>query len=162
MTNSTNITRNTLQTIFTVLVSLTIVVSGFANNGNPTNNNPETAKGVQFEKEYSFDEVLRRAKAENKPIFLDFYTTWCGPCRWLDQDVFQLEVVGAVFNENFITIKVNAERGEGPALAKKYGVTSFPTLIYLNSNGEVVKEQQGMATATQIMNQANEVMTNNF
>ncbi len=67
-----------------------------------------------------------------------------------------------VFNENFINIKVNAERGEGPALARKYGITSFPTLIYLNSNGEVVKEQQGMATATQIMNQANEVMSNNF
>jgi len=137
-----------------------MVCNGFATE-NPTNDT-EPTKGVQFEKNISFDKILDRAKAENKPILLDFYTTWCSPCRWLDQDVFQLEVVGALFNDNFISIKVNAERGEGPELAKRFGVTVFPTLIYLNSEGEVVKQQLGMATATQIMTQANQVMDNNF
>ncbi len=122
---------------------------------------PVAMKGVQFKMNPSYKAVVAQAKAENKPILLDFYTTWCAPCKWLDKDVFELDVVADLLNKNFINVKVDAEKGEGPALAQKFSVGGFPTLIYLNSNGDVIEKQLGMTTATTVMNQAKKVMAAN-
>ena len=84
----------------------------------PTSTKVVKKKGVDFKKDVSFASVLKKAKAENKPIFIDFYTTWCGPCKFMDETVFELEQVGDLFNENFINIKVNPERDkDGPMLS---------------------------------------------
>lgn len=118
-------------------------------------------KGVQFMMNPSYKNVMAQAKAENKPVLLDFYTTWCAPCKWLDKDVFELDVVADLLNKNFINVKVDAEKGEGPSLAQKFSVGGFPTLVYLNSDGDVVEKQLGMTTATNVMNQAKRVMSAN-
>jgi len=118
-------------------------------------------KGIQFNKGTSYSTILKRAKSQNKPIFIDFYTTWCAPCKWMDKDVFQLDQVGELFNKNFINLKVDAEKGEGPMLAQQFGVIGFPTLIYLDSNGDVVESQLGGAGATTIMDKARRTIDHN-
>jgi len=99
-------------------------------------------KGIQFT-EATWASILKKAKQENKIIFFDAYTTWCGPCKLLQKNVFTREDVAQVFNDNFINVKFDMESGEGPALAKKYPIEGYPTLFFINSKGKVVKQLLG-------------------
>ena len=101
-----------------------------------------SAQGIKFE-HGSFAEALVKAKSENKLLFVDFYTTWCGPCKKMSKTIFTQDEVGAFFNKNFISLKVDAEKGEGPELAKKYEVKGFPTMIFFNGDGSENKRLVG-------------------
>jgi len=94
---------------------------------------------VKFEKE-DFNSVLVKAKTENKLIFIDFYTGWCGPCLKFTQTVLTDDEVGKYMNSTFINLKYDAEKGEGITLAKKYNVKSYPTLLILDHEGNVVED----------------------
>ncbi len=132
------------------------------NSKTTTSSKPaKVQKGVQFDKSTPYASIVKQAKAENKPILIDFYTTWCAPCKWMDKDVFELDAVADLLNKNFINMKVDAERGQGPTLAEKFGVGGFPTLVYLSSEGDVLHKQLGMTSATNVMSQAKQVMKDN-
>lgn len=97
-------------------------------------------------------ELVTKAKAENKLIFIDFYTQWCGPCLNMAETVFKLPEVGAFYNDHFICAKIDAEHGEGIALAKKYGVRSYPTYAFVNpANEEMVHRSGSRQTAEQFI-----------
>lgn len=81
-------------------------------------------------------ETVAKAKAENKLIFIDFYTQWCGPCLNMAETVFVLPTVGDFYNSNFVNAKIDAENGEGINLSKKYQVRSFPTYMFVDPNTE--------------------------
>ena len=98
--------------------------------------------GIYFD-ELSFEEALEKAKKSNKLLFVDCYTSWCGPCKILARDVFTDSEVGDYFNEHFISLKVDCEKGEGPRLRERFGVAGFPTLLFLNGEGEVVSKMVG-------------------
>lgn len=117
----------------------------------PSNND----KGIDF-KDISFDEALALAKKENKLVFLDAYAAWCGPCKMMDRTTFKSEKVGEVFNKNFINIKIDMEKGEGPALAKKYQVTAYPTFFILKPDGKMSKRMIGMMGDDQLLSQVKE------
>ncbi len=95
------------------------------------------AQGITFT-EGSWAELKARAKEENKLIFMDAYTTWCGPCKWLAANVFTDEAVGEVMNTHFINTKFDMEAGEGLDIAKEYGVRAYPTLLFIDGDGQLV------------------------
>lgn len=97
---------------------------------------------INFE-DGSWDEMLSKAAQEDKLIFVDAYAVWCGPCKWMDANVFPEKKVGAYYNEHFINYKFDMEKGEGPAFAKKYNVRNYPNYLYINANGEVVHSVMG-------------------
>lgn len=99
-------------------------------------------KGIRFFKG-SFDEALALAKVEEKLVFMDAFTTWCGPCKRMAANVFPDEAVGEFYNANFINLKIDMEKGEGPGLAQRYGVRSYPTLLYIGADGKVVHNGSG-------------------
>ncbi|MDR2283898.1 MAG: thioredoxin domain-containing protein [Sphingobacterium sp.] len=90
----------------------------------------------------SFDEAKTKAKSENKLIFLDGYTSWCAPCKWMEGNVFNQKEVAGLFNTNFINTKFDCEVGEGIEIAKKYGIHSFPTYLFLDAEGTLVYRTQ--------------------
>ncbi len=102
----------------------------------------EGYKGITFE-HGSFCEVLQKAKEKHKLVFIDFYTSWCGPCRVMANSVFPREDVGEFFNVRFVSLKVDAEKGEGVDLAKRYQVQGFPTMLFLDSDGNVLSSLLG-------------------
>lgn len=102
-------------------------------------------KGIVFTKG-SWAEILKKAKAEKKVIFFDAYTTWCGPCKMLQKNVFTRVDVAEVFNKKFINVKFDMESGEGPMLAEKYPLQGYPTLFFIDPDGKVVKELLGYQT----------------
>jgi len=91
----------------------------------------------------TWSQILKKAKAEKKIIFFDAYTTWCGPCKLLQKNVFTRTDVAEVFNKNFINVKFDMESGEGPGLAKKYPLEGYPTLFFIDPDGNVVKQVIG-------------------
>ncbi len=97
-------------------------------------------------KQLPLDEALSVAKQENKKVFIDFYTDWCGPCKKMAKEVFPQRSVGDFMNSSFVCLKMNAEK-EGKDLAKRYEVKAYPTYIVLNANGEVLMDAKGFMSA---------------
>ncbi len=104
------------------------------------------SQGIEFEYG-TFDEALAKAKAENKMVFMDCYTAWCGPCKRLASQVFPQKEVGDYFNANFVNIKMDMEKGEGIELREKYGVKAFPTLLWIDAEGNIMHRLVGGRSA---------------
>lgn len=99
----------------------------------------ESGKGIQFEKEGTlFRQAVQKAMSTGKQIFLDCYTSWCGPCKMMANTVFPQEIVGNYMNPNFVCLKMDMEKGEGPELAKKLQISAYPTFVFFNSRGQEV------------------------
>lgn len=108
------------------------------------------AQGIQFEHS-SFEEALAKAKAENKLVFMDCYTEWCGPCKALAKNVFPKKEVGDYYNANFVNLKMDMEKGEGPELLKKYDIKGFPTLLFMDPTGKVLFKRVGGGSAEDLI-----------
>ena len=93
--------------------------------------------------ELSLEEACKKAKTENKPIFLDCYTSWCGPCKMMANEVFTLKEAGDYFNKNFVCVKTDMEKGGGPAIGKQYGVDAYPTFLVINADGKLMHKVVG-------------------
>jgi uncharacterized protein YyaL (SSP411 family) len=98
--------------------------------------------GIQFS-ENTFAEALQIAKKENKIVFLYVYATWCGPCIELKMTTFKNKTVGSFYNSTFINISLNGEKGEGPILARKYGVQGYPSFFFIRPDGKVLYRAEG-------------------
>ncbi|MFT4031591.1 MAG: thioredoxin family protein [Siphonobacter sp.] len=110
---------------------------------------PKTS-GIQFF-HGSWKEALAKAKAEKKLIFFDAYTSWCGPCKWMQTKSFPNKQVGELYNAKFINVKFDMEEGEGITLSDKYPVQGYPTLFFIDGNGKVVKQVLGAQTPEQLL-----------
>lgn len=98
----------------------------------------------------SYEEAIVTAKAENKLVFIDFYTSWCGPCKMMAKDVFPQKIMGDYLNERFVCIKLDAEK-EGKEAAKRYEVKAYPTFIGIDGSENVVMTKVGMAQAEEFI-----------
>jgi thioredoxin-related protein len=106
------------------------------------------AQGISFEShDTKWADILAKAKSENKVIFMDAYTTWCGPCKKMSADIFPQKEVGDYFNKQFINVKMDMEKGEGLNLARKYQIRAYPTYLFIDGNGELVHKSLGMMPA---------------
>lgn len=120
--------------------------------------NSSQQKGIRFEKELTFEEIKAKALAENKMIFVDLFTTWCGPCKMLVKKTFPDAELGAYFNERFISASIDAEKGEGKKLAKAYTVTVYPTLLFLSANGDLVYKAMGFMPPKQLIKEGQKAL----
>lgn len=100
------------------------------------------AQGINFTED-NWEGILKKAKAEDKIVFVDAYTVWCAPCKWMALNVFTNDKVGELYNANFINVKMDMEKGEGKELAKRYEVTAYPTFLFINGDGELLHRGVG-------------------
>lgn len=103
--------------------------------------------GLKVEHDATWQQILDKAKKENKYILLDAYASWCGPCKWMAKEVFPKPEVGAAINPYYISAKIDMEKGEGIELAKKYNVRNYPTYLFFDANGELVHRSLGSMPA---------------
>ena len=105
----------------------------------------EEVKWVDFNTGYSI------AMKKKKVMLIDVYTDWCGWCKKLKRNTFSDKQIGTFFNNNFINVAIDAEKGEGPNLAQKYRVNGFPTLLVVDKNGEVISSSSGYMESDGLM-----------
>jgi thioredoxin-related protein len=99
----------------------------------------------------TYAEVLAKAKAENKIVMIDFFTDWCKWCVELDKKVYTVDEVANFANEKQVNWKIDAEKGEGIELAKKFGVSGYPTVLFVNGDGEEIDRIVGYFPAKEFL-----------
>lgn len=114
-----------------------------------SNKSSSSVKKVSFKDAKTVKVMVDAAEGNDKPIFLDFYTTWCAPCKWMDQDVFTNPDAVRFLNKNFNSYKIDAEKRK--AIADKYNVMAYPTIIFLDKKGKVMQKYVGMTSASKII-----------
>ncbi|MRT94666.1 thioredoxin family protein [Ancylomarina sp. 16SWW S1-10-2] len=139
--------KNLLTVITIALSGLFISTSSMAQN-----------RSVEFE-HAKWSKVLKKAKKENKLIFVDCYTSWCGPCKMMTKDVFTQDHVADYFNSNFVNFKVDMEKGEGPSLKPGWKINAYPTFLVINADGEVIHRVVGAYQADEFINYMKEAQS---
>ena len=109
-----------------------------------------SAQGINFQ-DNTFEELLAKAKKENKILFIDAYAEWCGPCKNMSRNVFPETSVGEFYNANFINAKINMEYDEGPSIAYNYNVAAYPTLLFIDGNGKLLHKAVGFQNPEQLI-----------
>jgi len=105
-------------------------------------------KGVDFVSSKTLTKVLEEAQSDGKIVFLDMYTTWCAPCKIMDEEVYTDPDVEALLDDKMISYKVDAEKGNGPDLTVIYNVQVYPTLIFLDERGRELVRSDGALSTT--------------
>jgi len=120
------------------------------------------AQGIAFEPEgTTLEQASVKAKAENKLIFLDCFTTWCGPCRMMARTVFTQEQVGAAMNPKFVSVKIDMEGEYGAPLAKKLQITAYPTFVIFNADLQEIGRFLGGSQAEEFLKRVEEKSADN-
>lgn len=120
------------------------------------------AQGVAFEPEgTTLEQASAKAKAENKLIFLDAYTQWCGPCKMMARTVFPQEAVGNALNPRFVSIKIDMESAYGAPLAKKLQITAYPTFVIFNADAQEIGRFLGGSNAEEFIKRVEEKSKDN-
>jgi thiol:disulfide interchange protein len=114
-------------------------------------------EGIRF-KHITLAEAKVQAKKNEQFIFIDAYTSWCGPCKKMAATSFKNAEVGALYNEKFINLKIDVEQdADGPELAKTYKVRAYPTLLIIDSEGKLIKSILGLQSEDRLIAFANSV-----
>lgn len=124
---------------FSIFGVLCLLFMGYGLNAQTTD---KQEQGIQFF-HGTWAEAKEEARLQNKPIFVDAYTTWCGPCKMMSANTFPDPKVGAFFNKFYINYKIDAEKGEGRDFAKTYRVDRYPTLLFINADGDEIYRSLG-------------------
>ena len=101
-----------------------------------------SSQSIHFE-ELTWQQALAKAKQQNKMIFVELYTTWCTYCRQMEQSTFLTNETGSYYNEHFINVKYDAQKGDGIQIRKSYTLLGFPTFLYLDANGVAIIKTTG-------------------
>lgn len=112
--------------------------------------------GIEFKKQ-TVAKAIETAKKEGKHVFIDVYASWCGPCKMLSSSTFKDEELGKFFNENFISLKLDGETNEGMAYMGKFDLDSYPSLLFLSDEGELLKKIEGFVDAGYLLSKAKTV-----
>lgn len=110
--------------------------------------NRSSGAGVAFVSG-TFDEALARARSEKRLLLVDVYTDWCGWCKKLDREVFGDPRV-AEASRGLVAVRINAEK-EGEKVAQRYDVQGYPTVLFVDGSGGVVKRIDGYVDAAEML-----------
>jgi thiol-disulfide isomerase/thioredoxin len=114
--------------------------------------------GIQFQSDLSWNLIKAKAKEEHKEIFVDCYTTWCGPCKYMSNTIFKDKNVGDYFNSHFINLSVQMDvtandnqatrdwYSDAATMAKSYNISVYPTYLFFSAEGDIIHRFSG-ATA---------------
>lgn len=115
-------------------------------------------RSINFEQTKEWKQLIKKAKKEKKLIFIDCYTSWCGPCKMLAKDVFTQDAVADYFNQTFVNAKFDMEKdADGVILKNQFGIKAFPTLVFVDPETQnVVHRMVGAGKAEWLLASAKE------
>lgn len=120
-----------------------VVMSSFSDS--------KVGSGIEFT-DISLKKAKLKANKAEKYIFIDAYTDWCGPCKRMAATTFKDAEVAEFFNSEFINLKIEMEKNpDGRDIARQYGVNAYPTLLIIDSDGNLVKKTIGFKSKHELM-----------
>ena len=117
-------------------------------------------KGIHFEQDPRWSGILKKAKAENKFIFVHCYTSYCGPSKYMSTMVYPTKQAGDFMNDKFISLKIQLDTtstDDAPVIsgyqtsheiAGKYNVKASPTYLVFDQDGNPVHRTTGQVRTT--------------
>lgn len=129
-----------MKRIITLLLILVAVQSGYSTNWMT-----------------SFEDAQKLALVHNKLIVVDFWATWCGPCKKMDVDAWNTEEVSKLM-DGFIPLKIDID--SETAFARRYGVNSIPNIFVIDPNGEIVASDVGYKSKVDLIKYLKKYMLN--
>ena len=127
-------------------------------------------KGITFEHGLNWSQIKEKAKKDNKFIFVDLFTTWCGPCKYMSATVFPQTKVGDFFNSKFVNTKIQMDKTdkdseevkawyeEAERFGKDYKIAAYPTFLIFNPQGELVHRMVGGGDADEFIERCKDAL----
>ncbi|MDR2284691.1 MAG: thioredoxin family protein [Sphingobacterium sp.] len=131
------------------------------------------AQGISFEMDKSWKEVVALAEKTGKHIFVDAYTTWCGPCIEMDRNVFPQKEVGDFYNANFINFKIQMDKtvkdsdavkaryADAAWFEKTYTIAAYPCYLFFDPKGNLIHQAGGSRTGPEFVTLGREAIDPN-
>jgi thiol:disulfide interchange protein len=110
----------------------------------------------------TMEQMIAEAKRQRKVLFVDVYTTWCGPCKWMDEHTFKDSRVTEKFNKTFLNFKVDGESFDGVNVGINYRIDSFPTYLFISPEGKVLHRIEGTMPPEMLIQEADFVIKRNL
>jgi thioredoxin 1 len=132
------------------LFTLLMIVMSFTTKS-VSKSKQEDVTGIVF-KHISLEDAKKQAVKSGKIIFIDAYTSWCGPCKKMAATTFKDEAVAKLFNQKFINLKIDVENDlDGPEIEKMYKVQAYPTMLFIDGKGKLKKSILGFHEPDQLL-----------
>ena len=136
--------------ITSAIVFLIMTASAsFCEEANPSAKDTPAKEEPSLVKWASFDEGMKTAAKKNLPLYVEFYATWCPPCKEMARTTFRNTDVAKMLNEEFVSVKVDIDKERD--LALRYGARSIPHHVVMDSKGEILKVLRGGLPADMFM-----------
>lgn len=110
----------------------------------------------------TYEELLQKARTEKKQIFVDVYTSWCGPCKMMAKDIFTRKDVGDFFNQKFVCMQLDAEKEKSHGFFQQYQAGGFPSFFWLDEQGKLLDTKVGAASAQEFINNAGAALSSDL
>ncbi len=124
----------------------------------PTTSNSRTfwkvGGTVEIEENPNYTRIFQRAIKKRRPIFLSFYSEWCVTCPYMNEEMVKKQPIIGYLEDEFVSFLVDAETMEGYKLATEYNIAAYPTILFLNSEGEEISRYIGLIDDYTIMKMA--------
>lgn len=104
--------------------------------------------------------IIKKAQSLNKPIFVDVFTDWCGPCKWMDIHVFNQSSVISFVDANFLAIKINGEKGHGIDFVDRHRINSYPSYLFFSPDGDLLLSGMGSTPIDDFNKMAGQALEN--
>ncbi len=123
----------------------------------PTLSNAQ--KGIEFVHGMTWDAIVGKAQIEKKYIFVDAFATWCRPCKYMAANIFTQEKVGELFNNSFISVKMQMDTSakdneeikkwyaQAHEMGRSYKINAYPTFLFFSPEGKIVHRLVGSMEA---------------
>jgi thioredoxin-related protein len=130
------------------------------------------AQGIKFEENLTWAQIKAKAKAENKYIMMDAYTTWCGPCKFMSTETFPKKEAGDFINPKFIAVKVQMDKTgndseyikswyqDAKVIGDVYEVRAYPTVLYFSPEGNIIHHVVGVQDVNRLIDEAKIALKN--
>jgi thiol:disulfide interchange protein len=128
------------------IIAAVLLIAAIPNPKEPSLSN----SGIVFQKG-SWQEIVDSARKSNKPIFVDLSASWCKYCKKMKAEVYTDNSVASYYNQNFINVSYDIEKGDGVELAKKYNVKGLPTLVFIKADGTLISQNEGYITQEKLL-----------
>ncbi len=115
---------------------------------------------LNFMRSKYLSDVLDKAKKDKKLVFVDMYADWCAPCKVMDEELYMNKEFSEIINQNYISYKVDVEKENGSNLGTIFNVKVLPTILFLDSDGNVLERSDGALSHSQFLEMAARAVKN--